>query len=87
MKNQWTSRDQAELDALQKRKAAFETEARAPLNKLVADLGLHLGFEAPSLGPTPPYPVRVVDVLIGRADALRDALEPFDSGIRCRGAG
>ena len=87
MKNQWTLRDQAELDALTKRKAAFESEARAPLNKLVASMGLSLGLEAPSLGPTPPYPSRIVDALIARADDLRDALKPFDSGVRCGSAG
>lgn len=87
MKNQWSPWDEQELQALVKRKQAFESEARAPLNKLIADMKLNLGFEAPTSAPTEPYPKRIADAFIARADALRDALAPFDSGVRCGSAG
>lgn len=81
LKNKWSNRDEAELKALLSRKKAFEAEARAPLNKIVVDMGLSLA-PAQSLGPQPPYPSRIVDLMILRAEALRDALAPFDSGVR-----
>lgn len=87
MKNIWSQRDELELQALVKRKQAFESEARAPLNKLIADMKLNLDFEAPTSAPTEPYPKRIVDAFIARADALRDALAPFNSGGRCGGEG
>lgn len=87
MKNIWSLRDEQTLQALVERKQAFETEARAPLNKLIADMKLNLGFEAPTSAPTEPYPKRIVDAFIARADELRDALKPFDSGVRCGSEG
>jgi hypothetical protein len=89
MKNQWTSRDQAELDALQKRKAAFDAEARKPLYDVAAAMGLTTS-DAPSWAPPSPNPQIphqvVVERLISFAGTLRDALEPFDSGVRCGSA-
>lgn len=83
MKNQWTPRDQAELDALQKRKDAFETEARKPLDAVVKQLDLRVGMVNPlNPGAGRPHPDSVSDLLMQHADALRDALEPFDSGVR-----
>ena len=75
LKNKWSQRDEAALTELLDRKKAFEAEARAPLNKIVADM-------AQSLGPQSLYPWQIVDLMIARADALRDALAPFDSGVR-----
>ena len=78
LKNKWSRQDEAALTELLDRKKAFEAEARAPLNKIVVDM-------AQSLGPQPPYPSRIVDLLVARADELRDALAPFGSGVRCGG--
>jgi hypothetical protein len=86
LKNKWSQRDEAELACLLDRKKAFEAEARAPLNKIVVDMGLSLA-PSQSLGPQPPYPSRIVDLLVARADELRDALAPFDSGVRCGSGG
>jgi len=90
MKNQWTSRDQAELDALQKRKAAFDAEVRKPLYDVAAAMNLTTndapGWAPPAPNPQVPHQV-VVERLIAFADTLRDALEPFDSGIRYGSAG
>lgn len=83
LKNKWSRQDEAALTELLDRKKAFEAEARAPLNKIVVDMGLSLA-PAQSLGPQPPqppYPSRIVDLMILRAEALRDALAPFDSGV------
>jgi hypothetical protein len=88
MKNQWTPQDQAELDALQERKAAFEAEARKPLDAVVMQLDLRVGLVNPlSIRPNKPYPTHVSDLLMRHADALREALKPFGSGIRCGSAG
>lgn len=81
LKNKWSRQDEAALTELLDRKKAFEAEARAPLNKIVVDMGLSLA-PAQSLGPQPPYPSRIVDLLVARADELRDALAPFGSGVR-----
>lgn len=81
LKNKWSRQDEAALTELLDRKKAFEAEARAPLNKIVVDMGLSLA-PAQSLGPQPPYPSRIVDLLVARADELRDALVPFGSGVR-----
>lgn len=83
--NKWTPQDEAALTKLLDRKKAFEAEARAPLNKLVADMNLSFSGPRSSSAPTPPYPSQVVDLLVARADELRDALAPFDSGVRCGG--
>ena len=82
LKNKWSRQDEAALTELLDRKKAFEAEARAPLNKIVVDMGLSLAASAQSLGPQPPYPSRIVDLLVARADELRDALAPFGSGVR-----
>ena len=90
MKNKWSSRDQAELDTLQKRKAAFESEARAPLMTIAEKLRLTTVpalYPAPSMNPPAaqvPW-LEITKLLAANADALRDALEPFDSGVRCAG--
>lgn len=85
MKNQWSARDQAELDALVKRKAAFDAEARKPLYDVVAAMHLSTndapGWAPPAPNPQVPYQV-VVERLIAFAGTLRDALAPFDSGVR-----
>lgn len=75
--NQWTPADEAELRALQERKAAHERTAKAVLEPMVADLLRATGMTA--------APFAVVDALshlTANADAWRDALAPFDSGVR-----
>lgn len=77
LKNRWTPQDEAALTGLLDRKKAFEAEARAPLEALVREFDMR---------PDPDYN-NVVDRLILRADEFRDALAPFDSGVRCGSGG
>jgi hypothetical protein len=90
MKNQWSAKDQAELDALVKRRDAFNEEARKPLYDVAAAMNLALndasGGAPPAPNPQRPHRV-VVERLIAFAGTLRDALEPFDSNTRARSAG
>lgn len=74
MKTKWSKMDEQELRSLTERKAAFDKEARGPLEKLVREFDMR---------PDPDYN-NVIERLIIRAEAFRDALEPFDSGARHR---
>lgn len=68
----WAPRDQVELDALIKRKAAFENQSMVPLLEVASYInvgGMHTDHE-------------IAMLLRNHADELRDALKPFDSGIR-----
>lgn len=66
----WTRRDQEELDRLLKRKEEFETRHRGHLTRVII-----------TMTEAQPLPA-VVQQFIDHADALRDALAPFDSGVR-----
>lgn len=66
----WSRRDQAALDDLQKRKQTARMPVHAVITRIRAALGAVYG------------PDQMVDEFINRADAIRDALAPFDSGIR-----
>lgn len=70
----WTQRDEAELDALLARKQEVMAQRRAAIESLVGDV------DAPSWRYTTCD--EVIDWLIKNADAIRDALQPFDSGVR-----
>lgn len=73
-KCKWTPCHQAELDRLTEQKSQFEKQAMAPLRVLVLKLDICVG----TLSRTD----EVALALSNNADALRDALAPFDSGIR-----
>lgn len=79
LKNKWTPQDEAALKGLAARKEAFESEAKAPLTKFVVQHNLRVGGELLN----PRAHSDTVALLIANADALRDALAPFDSGVRC----
>jgi len=70
MKDRWTNQDEAELQRLLKRKNETIAKNMKPLLALAA----HLDTTSPE---------DLADDLAAHADELRDALEPFDSGIRC----
>lgn len=70
----WSKRDEAVLQEMIRRKQAFELTARMPVHDVVARIRTALGA---IYGPD-----QMVDALITHADAIRDALAPFDSGVR-----
>lgn len=77
----WTSRDEAALLELTERKQRVMAEMRAPVDRLVASMNeasVLKGGSGCGLGDHDTW----VDVLIEHAEALRDALAPFDSGTR-----
>lgn len=67
-KQSWTKADQAALDELTARKERVMLEQREPLIEVVNRM--------------PAKSQALVDWLIHNADAVRDALQPFDSGVR-----
>jgi hypothetical protein len=69
----WSARDQQELNDLQERKAAFDRVHRRRVEEVVVRVFSHL--------PSDRHPV-IIETLINRADEIRDALEPYDSGVR-----
>lgn len=71
----WTAGDQARLDELNSRKVAWEKQARAPLEDVIKQV----------FHRTTPTSVEIIrDRMIKNADSLRDALAPFDSGVRVK---
>lgn len=71
----WSNRDEAALNDLQQRRKAFIDEHKPAVRKAI--VATYEGLDN--------QPVRlegIVNVWIGHADAIRDALEPFDSGVR-----
>lgn len=68
----WTAKDEASLQELNERKARIMEENREPLRILAAALPTTHTNDIED----------VVDWMISNAEAMRDALEPFDSGIR-----
>lgn len=70
----WTPNDEAQLQRLLQAKTEFEKTAKKPLLELMHDLmdRLNGAWQYADL----------VEVMIDRADDLRDALAPFDSGVR-----
>lgn len=71
----WSNRDEAELSELQKRRQAFIDTNKPAVRKAV--IACYDGLEN--------QPVRlegIVNIWIDNADAIRDALAPFDSGVR-----
>ena len=73
----WSKRDEYDLQDLLKRKAAFDAVNREPVLKVVKKLRALVGAKA-----DPQKDECVATGLINMADAIRDALAPFDSGIR-----
>lgn len=68
----WTLRDQADLEELQRRKDEFFEKNRRPVIDVAAKIicGRHTDE------------FTVADKMIEHAEAIRDALAPFDSGTR-----
>jgi hypothetical protein len=70
VKDRWTHQDEAELQRLTKRKAETIAKNMKPLDALAKKLNTSSDES-------------LAESLAEHADELRDALEPFDSGIRC----
>lgn len=72
VRNKWTPREEAGLIELQQRKARIMAEARAPIADLLVTMpsGEH------------GYCEDHIEWFVANAEALRDALEPFDSMVR-----
>lgn len=73
MKERWTNEDERQLMQMQERRARLLKEGFEPLAALVADEALCNCANNKE----------IAECLMKRADEFRDALEPFDSGIRC----
>lgn len=71
----WTPNDEEQLQRMLKQKAEFEFEALKPVGEIASDLAAFLHNR--KWGATD-----ITKFLTGHADELRDALAPFDSGIR-----
>lgn len=71
----WTPNDEAQLQRMLKQKAEFEFEALKPVSAIASDLAAFLHNRKWSA-------TDITKFLTGRADELRDALAPFDSGER-----
>lgn len=67
----WTQREEAALKELVERRARIMAERRKPLDAIATHI------EADTVRGD-----SIVDSLIKHADALREALRPFDSGVR-----
>ncbi len=70
----WSRRDEQVLAELLERKRRFELTARMPVHDVVNRIRAALGG---AYGPD-----QMVDEFINNADSIRDALAPFDSGVR-----
>ena len=73
----WSKRDEYDLQDLLKRKQAFDAAAHAP----VLDVAINIRTLVNSM-VEPDANESLVSALINYADSIRDALAPFDSGIR-----
>jgi len=70
----WTSRDQAALADMINRRRAFYERNTVAVKHIVVSIRMGIGSS--------PTDDELVEELIAKADAIRDALEPFDSGVR-----
>jgi hypothetical protein len=75
--SKWSPKDQAKLQELQQRKAEHDAINLKRLVAVVECFGC--------IGNTT-TPEEVAEVLIANADAVRDALAPYDSGVRVEAA-
>ena len=71
-KSRWTSKDEAALNELVERKRRIMEENREPVRRALQRMATLISDVDEG----------VVDEFIANADAFRDALEPFDSGMR-----
>ncbi|NWF45429.1 hypothetical protein F3K02_09240 [Hydrogenophaga sp. D2P1] len=71
MKDRWTFQDEHKLQVLLKRKTETTERNMKPLVLIARLLDTDSTDE------------KLAESLAQYADALRDALEPFDSGVRC----
>lgn len=70
----WTPRDQAVLaDMINRRRTFYERNAVA-VKHVVVSIRMGIGSS--------PTDDELVEELIAKADTIRDALAPFDSGVR-----
>lgn len=75
----FTKEDRDELARIRRRAAELEVEERAAVGRC-AGIMLTAGLEL--AGSLANVPENWAEVFWTHADAIRDALEPFDSGIR-----
>lgn len=86
-RSRWTASDEAQLQELTERKARIMTEARLPLLSVIHSIRadwqrLSDSVQQNTLEDPDALQDWVAEQLIANADALRDALAPFDSGVR-----
>jgi hypothetical protein len=76
VRSRWTNDDEARLQELVERKRRIVEQNSEPIKVLASTFGLE-GFGVSDVGV-------LVRWMIENADAIRDALEPFDSGVRAK---
>ena len=81
VRSRWTPRDEADLAERLERKTRIMSEALAPVRDLARDLLRDAGVPSDSVD-APDVEERAVRWLAANAEALRDALAPFDSMVR-----
>lgn len=69
----WSAADEREFQSLSERRGRIMTERRAALDRVVAALHPHHSHDDRA---------KLAEAMISRADDVRDALEPYDSGVR-----
>lgn len=78
----WTQADEATFNEMQARRAIVVMERRKPLCLLARKLEMHLDDVNNGSREEVWDFNTITDWLIAHADAIRDALAPFDSGVR-----
>jgi ribosomal protein L7/L12 len=63
----WTRRTEEEMSALREKMARYESARSAAIKRVAEAAGVGLDMAA---------------LMVDKADAIRDALDPFDSGVR-----
>jgi hypothetical protein len=79
----WSVQDQRALDDLIERKEQFMTINQAPIEEIVVGLTPGHLTDLEKL-PVKTHALRkyMTEMMINNADQIRDALAPFDSGVR-----
>lgn len=85
-KDRWTPEDEARFVELARKRERIQGLMRSAVLNVALKLTEKPTFAPPLPGTTPTMPQseadRLTDRMIANADALRDALQPYDSGVR-----
>lgn len=85
VRSRWSAREEAQLQELIERRRRIMEENREPVLVIVGTFRPDPD-RIDGANTLQEFHSQVADWLIANADALRDALEPFDSGVRAGSA-